>query len=88
MLLVVQQRKVRVEQAMSRVALALLRQLQQVDSISGNAYPVTAPSVPRSVSKSRNNPPFPQRIEVWRSAPSDSHLRKAELCSAPANPRA
>ncbi len=42
-----------------------------------------APSAPRSISKSRNNPPLPVRIDSGRSDPSFWNPRSAEIFSRP-----
>src|SRR3954453_23528749 len=51
--------------------------------MSGKPYPVIASSAPRSISKSRKSPPFPQRIETCRIEPSCSKRRSAEIFSSP-----
>ena len=49
--------------------------------MSGNAYPVIAPSAPRSISKSTKTPPLPVRMEIGRIRPSCVKRRTALIFS-------
>ena len=83
LLLITQVGQMRIEQVMGLVALPGRHNLTTSTSISGKAYPVLAPSAPRSISKSRNRPPLPVRIAMWRIEPSRSKPRRAVIFSSP-----